>query len=117
MCTCIQHPAQDRILIITDENHLLEVTEYLSTLVSRRDIKSLGLVLGLSPTRLEGFEQSSDNLLDSVILAWLRGEGEVGRQLQPPTWDSLVTALLHQRLSQTGIADAIIRAKNIQRRT
>ncbi len=75
-------------------------------------IRSLGLVLGLGDTRLRYLEQTSDNLLDDVISAWLRREEDVDRR-GVPSWATLVKALRHRRLGQTGIAENITRDKNL----
>ncbi len=80
--------------------------------MSKRDIRSLGLVLGLTATRLCTLEQTTDDLLDDVILAWLRREGDVDKR-GGPSWKTLVRALHHKRLRQTGIADTITKDKKL----
>ncbi len=78
--------------------------------MTRRDIRSLGLVLGLNPTRLRSLEQTSEDLLDDVILAWLWRQDDVDK-CGVPSWKTLVKALHHGRLRQTGIAETITKYK------
>ncbi len=99
-------------ICLIGESDLLEVTEYLHSLVNKPDIRSLGLVLGLNITRLRTLEQMSDNLLDNVIYAWLQREEDVNMR-GVPSWATLVKALQHRRLGQTGIAENITMDKNL----
>ncbi len=92
--------------------HLLEITDYLHTLVDKREISSLGLILGLYADRLKWLEQNSHDFLDDVVYAWLRREGDVDKR-GGPRWSTLVNALNHRRLRQTGIANAISKDKGL----
>jgi len=83
---------------------LVEVSTYLLVL-TREQIFSLGLVLGLSITSLNPIRDSF-TFLDEMLAAWLQGKDKVN-QLGGHTWESLVKGLRHPRLSQTEIADKI----------
>ncbi len=90
----------------------MNITDHLHALVDKRDIHLLGLVLGLDPGRLKVIEQSSDSYLDGVIAAWLRREGDVDKR-GGPRWSTLVKALQHRRLRQSGIAKDIADTKGL----
>ncbi len=94
-----------------DIKDLLEITEYLHPLVSKPDILNLGLVLGLYHDRLKAVEQNT-NFLDDVVSAWLRREGDVDKR-GGPRWSTLIKALQHRRLRQTGIAKTIAEDKGL----
>ncbi len=91
---------------------LLEITDYLHPLVDKSDIFNLGLVLGLYQDRLKLVEQNSTNFLDDVVSAWLRREGDVDKR-GGPRWSTLIKALQHRRLRQTGIAKTIAMDKGL----
>ena len=88
----------------TDEEHLLDVTDYLLGL-DKPSIYQLGLVLGLSNRRLRGMKDS-DTFLEDTIEAWLQKVDQVNKR-GVPTWERLVEALRHERVGQTGIASEI----------
>ena len=83
---------------------LLEVTHYLLEL-EQSHIYHLGLVLGLNQPHVKSME-SSQTFRDDIIAAWLRKEDQVIRR-GVPTWNTLVTALTHPRVNQTGVAKRI----------
>lgn len=99
--------------LYSGQGDLVEITDYLHPLVENRDIRSLGLVLGLHHDRLKAVEQTSDSFLDDVIAAWLRKEGDAEKK-GGPHWSTLVKALQHQRLKQFGIARTIAEDKGLQ---
>jgi len=84
---------------------LIEITDYLFEL-NKTHIYHLGLVLGLSHHRLKDMKDS-ETFLDDMIAAWLQKVDRV----EVPTWQSLVKALKHQRVKQTGIASEIEKDK------
>ena len=89
------------MLFHTDEEDLLDVTDYLFTL-DKPSIYQLGLVLGLSNRQLKGVKDS-DTFLEDTIEAWLQKVDQVHKR-GVPTWERLVEALRHERVGQTGIA-------------
>ena len=48
----------------------------------------------------------SYTFLDDMIYAWLKKEDQV-RERGVPTWETLVMALRHRRVNQTGVAEKI----------
>ena len=92
------------IFFYTDEEHLLDVTDYLLGL-DKPSIYQLGLVLGLSNRRLKGMKDS-DTYLEDTIEAWLQKVDQVNKR-GVPTWERLVEALRHERVGQNGIASEI----------
>ena len=92
------------ILFYTDEDDLLDVTDYLLSL-DKSSISQLGLVLGLSHRRLKGMKDS-ETFLEDMIEAWLQKVDQVQKR-GVPTWQRLVEALRHDRVGQTGIASKI----------
>ena len=92
------------MLFHTDEEDLLDVTDYLLGL-DKPSIYQLGLVLGLSNRRLKGMKDS-DTFLEDMIEAWLQKVDQVNKK-GVPTWDQLVEALRRDRVGQTGIASKI----------
>ena len=83
----------------------MEITDYLFGL-DKTHVYNLGLVLGLSYHRVKGMEDSK-TFLDDMIAAWLQKVDQVG----VPTWQSLVKALRHRRVGQTGVASEIEKEK------
>ena len=71
----------------------------------------LGQALGLSQQKVKGMKKSNI-FLDEVIAAWLRREDHVEKKGKP-TWRTLVTALRHPRIGQTGLANRICEEKGI----
>ena len=92
------------MLFNTDEEDLLDVTDYLLGL-DKSSIYQLGLVLGLSNRRLKGMK-GSDTVLEDTLEAWLQKVDQVNKR-GVPTWERLVEALRHERVGQTGIASKI----------
>ena len=72
-------------------------------------IYNLGLVLGISLTKLKAL-RDSDSFLDDAISAWLRKEDQVTKKGEP-SWTVLIDALKHPRVGQSGIADKIAKDK------
>ena len=83
----------------------MEITDYLFRL-DKTHVYHLGLVLGLTHHRVKEMENSK-TFLDDMIAAWLQKVDQVG----VPTWQSLVKALRHRRVGQTGIASEIEKEK------
>ena len=92
------------MIFYTDEEDLLDVTDYLLGL-DKPSIYQLGLILGLSNRRLKGMKDS-DTFLEDTIEAWLQKVDQVNKR-GVPTWERLVEALRHERVGQTGIASKI----------
>ena len=92
------------------EKDLLEITDYLLNM-EKNHIYHLGLVLGLTQTKLKAMKDS-DTFLDDIIAAWLRKENNV-KEKGEPSWTVLISALKHRRVSQTGIADDIAKEKGL----
>ena len=80
--------------------------------LEKTHIYNLGLVLGLSQWKVKAMEDSR-TFLDDVLAAWLRREDSVKKK-GVPSWRTLVKALKHQLLGQTGIASDICRDKRIE---
>ncbi len=95
------------------QGDLINITDHLHALVEKHDIRNLGLVLGLHHDRLKVIEQTTHGYLDDVIAAWLRREGDVDK-VGGPRWSTLVKALQHHRLRQSGIAKDIAVAKGLE---
>ena len=79
--------------------------------MEKKHIYDLGLVLGLTQTKVKAM-MDSDTFLDDVITAWLRKEDNV-KEKGEPSWAVLSNALKHRRVSQTGIADDIAKDKGL----
>lgn len=92
------------------EKNLLDITDYLLNM-EKKHIYHLGLVLGLSQTKVKEM-MNSDTFLDDVIAAWLRKEDSV-KEKGEPSWTVLIRSLKHRRVSQTGIADTIAKDKEL----
>ena len=92
------------------ENDLLEITDYLLNM-EKSHIYNLGLVLGLTQTRVKAMKDS-DTFLDDVIAAWLRREDYV-KEKGEPSWTILISALKNPIVSQTRIADNIAKDKGL----
>ena len=88
----------------TGEKDLLAITEYLLNM-DKTHIYNLGLLLGLRQAKVKALKDS-DSFLDDVIAAWLRKEDQVTDKGEP-SWTVLISALKHQRVGQTGIANKI----------
>lgn len=82
------------------------MTEYIYDL-EKKDIYNLGIVLGLSRTRIMK-QEDSKTFLDDIVYAWLQG---VDKCRHPGTWRILVEALRDRRLRQNGIARKIYEEK------
>ena len=91
-------------LIHTAIGDLAEVTNYLLDL-QHDDIYNLGLTLGLYQPHLKNMK-TSETFRDDVIAAWLQKEDQV-LKMGIPTWETLVKALRHPRVNQTGLANKI----------
>ena len=83
---------------------LVQVTDYLLYL-GQNDIHNLGLTLGLYHPYLKSM-RDSETFRDDMIAAWLQKEDQVIKSGMP-TWETLVKALRHPRVNQTGIAEKI----------
>ena len=83
--------------------------EYLIGL-GKPEIYKLGLVLGLSHTKLKA-GMDSDTFLNDIIAAWLQKEDYVKKKKEEPSWTTLVIALKHSTLKQEGIANKIAQDK------
>ena len=94
--------------LLSDEDNL-DVTDYLQQM-ERTHIYNLGLVLGLTQTKVKNMKETSDTFLDDVIAAWLRKEDKVTEKGEP-SWRVLVNALKDPRVGQTGIANNIAKDK------
>ena len=90
--------------IHTAIDDVFEVTNYLLDL-KPTDIHNLGLTLGLNHPHLKNMA-SSETFRDDIIAAWLQKEDQVTKR-GVPTWETLVKALRHPRVNQTGVADRI----------
>ena len=93
------------------EKNLLEITDYLLNM-EKHHIYHLGLVLGLTQTKLKAMKES-DSFLNDVIAAWLQKEDNV-KEKGEPSWTVLISALKHRRVSQIGIADDIAKKRLTQ---
>ena len=101
----LQHAEiKGNIIFYTDEDDLLDVTDYLFGL-DKTHVYHLGLVLGLSHHRVKEME-GSKTFLDDMIVAWLQKVDQVQKR-GVPTWQRLVEALKHDRVRQIGIASKI----------
>ena len=70
----------------------------------------LGLVLGLSYTRLRKLkEEQPTEFLNEMIAAWLREEDDV----KSTSWETLVAALKDEMVGQSGIASTIESNENL----
>ena len=56
--------------------------------------------------------KDSETFRDDMIAAWLLKEDQVTAQ-GVPTWETLVKALRHPRVNQTGVAERIEAEKNV----
>ena len=94
-----------------DDGDILEIADYLINL-DKTQVYHLGIILGLSQRKVKTMEDSK-TFLDDILTAWIRKEDYVERR-GLPTWETLVRALRHPRIGQTGLANDISRDKNIQ---
>ena len=90
------------------DDDFFEITGYLIDM-EKTDVYNLGLVLGLSQRKLKA-NIDSKLFLDDVISAWLRREDQVIMRGEP-NWTVLISALMHRRVGQTGIATKIAKDK------
>ena len=88
---------------------LLEVTDYLP---KDLDVYNLGVALGLKQPHVKKM-RDSETFKDDVIAAWLEQKEDQVTKKVKPTWQTLVEALRHRRVNQTGIAEKIRREKVI----
>ena len=96
-----------------DDGDILEIADYLINL-DKTQVYNLAIVLGLSPRKVKTMEDSR-TFLDDILAAWIRKEDYVERR-GLPTWETLVRALRHPRVGQTGLANDISRDKGINRK-
>ena len=89
---------------------LVDVTDYLLHL-GKAEIHNLGLTLGLYHPHLKSM-RDSETFREDMIAAWLQKEDQVIKSGMP-TWETLVKALRHPRVNQTGLAEKIETDKNI----
>lgn len=89
----------------------MEITDYLIDL-EKVHIYNLGLVLGLDRSKLKA-NMNSPTFLDDVIHAWLLKEDHVEEKGEP-SWPTLVKALKHRRVGQTGVANRIVKDKGLK---
>ena len=94
------------------ENELVDIMGYLHKL-DKSQLTNLGLVLGLSFHRVNGLMDSA-SFLSGLVLSWLSRADQVATKSGVPTWRSLVKALRHKLLGQTGIANEIATEKNLE---
>ena len=94
----------------TDIGDLVDVTDYLLHL-GKAEIHNLGLTLGLYHPHLKSM-RDSETFREDMIAAWLQKEDQVIK-MGVPTWETLVKALRHPRVNQTGLAEKIETEKNI----
>ena len=80
--------------------------------LEKNHIYDLGLALGLSQRKVK-IMRDSETFIDDVLAAWLRKEDDVEKR-GVPSWRTLIKALNHPLLSQTGIARQICRDKGIE---
>lgn len=73
------------------------------------DVHLLGLALGISHQRLD--VKKGVTFREDVITDWLKSVDMVNETSGQPSWRSLVSALRHQIVRQTGIANNIAVAK------
>ena len=92
----------------TDQDNHIEITGYLLGL-DKTDIYHLGLVLGLSESRVRGVEDSK-TFLDDMVVAWLQKVDQVQKR-GAPSWRRLVEALRDRTVGQNGIARKILQDK------
>ena len=98
------------VLPLAGDDDLFDIKCYLDDLEVTQ-IYNLGLALGLSQRKVKKMKES-DTFLDDVLAAWLRREDAVEKR-GSPSWKTLVVALQHKLLGQTGIASDICRDKGI----
>ena len=94
------------------EDDLVDIMGYLLTL-DKSQLSHLGMVLGLSRHRVKGMKDS-DSFSEDMISLWLQQADNVAAKSGVPTWRSLVKALRHKLLGQTGIANEIATEKNLE---
>ena len=90
---------------------LFDIKCYLLDL-EKNHIYNLGLALGLSQRKVKRM-RDSETFIDDVLAAWLRREDDVQKR-GVPSWRTLVKALKHRLLGQTGAASDICRDKGIE---
>ena len=111
-CNLLLHSKFYLLSLPSDEKQLVDITVYLASM-QRDDIYKLGLVLGLSDTKLrEKRDLHSCTFLEDVVAAWLHKEDYV-KDKGEPTWTVLIKALKHTRVNQTGIADKIAKDRGL----
>ena len=101
------------MLIHAAIDDLLEVTDYLP---KDLDVYNLGVALGLKQPHVKKMREEmrdSETFKDDVIAAWLEQKEDQVTKKVKPTWQTLVEALRHRRVNQTGIAEKIKREKLI----
>ena len=107
---CIKVLLQYHSHFLSDEGDLFDITTYLSNL-DNDTVYTLGLALGLNQSKVKRMRESG-TFIDDVIAAWLRREDHVERKGMP-TWGTLVKALRHPRIGQTGLANDISKDQEI----
>ena len=63
----------------------------------------VGVMLGLSHSRLLKIAIDSSTFLKDMVHAWLQGEDDVVQWSGPPTWDSLAKALKDLNYASTAL--------------
>ena len=93
------------------QDHLYEIMPFLHDL-NKENVHLLGLALGISQRRLNTKDVAS--FLREVIADWLNGVDMVNETSGQPSWRSLMSALRHPIVRQTGIANNIAVAKKLK---
>lgn len=88
-----------------NEDHL-EIVTFLRDL-SSRNVHLLGIALGISHHRLNDSKDATPSFVSSMIADWLHRVDMVSKTTGEPSWRSLVSALRHDIVKQTGIANKI----------
>ena len=99
------------IHLFTDQDSHTEITGYLLGL-DKTHIYRLGLVLGLSESRVRWMEDSK-TFLDDMVVAWLQKVDQVQKR-GAPSWRRLVESLRDRTVGQNGISRKIIQARKFK---
>ena len=92
--------------LCTEMKDMVTVRGYLIDL-GKRQIRTLGLILGLHNRTLSStWDSDKNSYLDDVLTAWLCKQDDVEKK-GVPSWATLATALEEQQLQQTGVAKKI----------
>ena len=93
------------------DDDFADIVDYLWDL-DKEQLIQLGITLGLHFKRLKDMEDSKTFCCD-LVHQWLNKVDAVGKK-GLPTWSTLVNALRHRRVSQTGVAEKISKEKCVQ---